>query len=481
MSTLPTVLSASGAVPLTPLFIQQKLINDVLKTNPGVTATLPGSMLDDITGTDVAAIALCDQSKVDLINSLTPYGANAFLLVQLGNIYGVRRGTATNGSVYCLFTGTPGFVIGVGFTVSDGSHQYSVQDGGIIATYGTVSLYCVATVSGTWAIPAGTVTTFVTSVPSTITLSVTNPNAGIPSAGAQTEESFKTQVLQAGIAPSTGAMTYCKSQIQNVPGTINRLVAIQQVSTVFRIIVGGGDPYSVAYAIFKSLFNFGNFVGSEAIAISGITQANPGIVDTFPIVHGLVTGQYGVFSGIVGMTELNNVTGPEYTVVVLSPYTFSLKLSGIPVDTMAYIPYSSGGFFTPDIGSAYTQTITINDYPDNYQVTFVTPPLQQLGIVANWLTTQPNFTSDVAIAQLAIPALITYINGLPVGYSVNALELQYIFITAIAPILASQYVSAVTFSFTLNGRVAIPVGNILIGDPQGYFNTDSASIKVIQG
>ena len=203
MSTLPTVLSASGAVPLTPLFIQQKLINDVLKTNPGVTATLPGSMLDDITGTDVAAIALCDQAKVDLINSLTPYGANAFLLVQLGNIYGVRQGTATNGSVYCLFTGTPGFVIGVGFTVSDGSHQYSVQDGGIIATSGTVSLYCVATVSGTWAIPAGTVTTFVTSVPSTITLSVTNPNAGIPSAGAQTEESFRAQVLQAGIATST--------------------------------------------------------------------------------------------------------------------------------------------------------------------------------------------------------------------------------------------------------------------------------------
>jgi hypothetical protein len=481
MSTLPTVLSASGAVPLTPLFIQQQLIDNVLSTNPGVVATLPGSMLDDITGTNVASIALCDHAKVDLINSLTPYGANSFLLTQLGNIYGVHIGIASNGSVYCLFTGTPGFVIGVGFTVSDGSHQYSVQDGGIVSTDGTVSLYCVATVSGSWAIPPGTVTTFITSVPSTITLTVTNPNAGIPSAGAQSLESFRAQVLQAGIAPSIGSMTYCKAQIQNVPGTINRLVSIQQANTVYRIIVGGGDPYSVAYAIFKSLFNFGNFVGSESIAISGITKANPGIVDTYPIVHGLITGQLGIFTGIVGMTELNNVTAPEYSIVVLSPYTFSLERAGTPVDTSSYTPYSSGGFFIPDTGSAYTQTITIQDYPDNYQVTFVTPPLQQLGMIVNWRTSQPNFTSDVAIAQLAIPALISYVNGLPVGYTVNALELQYIFITAITPILASQYVSAVTFSFTLNGRVAIPIGNVLVGDPQGYFNTDSASIKVIQG
>lgn len=89
MSTLPVVLDKSGLQPQSPLSLRAQLLALVAATNPGYTANLPGSLIEDISSTDVAALALIDSARVELVNSLTPYGANAFLLLQLGNIYGV--------------------------------------------------------------------------------------------------------------------------------------------------------------------------------------------------------------------------------------------------------------------------------------------------------------------------------------------------------------------------------------------------------
>lgn len=478
--TLPIVITKAGLQPQTPAALLSKLLAAVSAINPGYTANLPGGLIEDISSTDVYAIAQCDSAMVDLVNSLTPYGINESLLTQLGSVYGQVLGTATNSSVYCLFTGTPGYVIQVGFTVSDGTYQYVVQDGGIVAASGVVLLYCVASSTGTWAIPAGTVTTLITSVPSPYTLTVTNPNAGIPSTGAQNMESYRAQVLQAGIAPSIGSVSYLKTNLQAVPGVVQRLVSVQPVGGNFRIICGGGDPYSIAYAIFISLFDYNNLTGSEPITISGITKANPGVINTFPIVHGLTTGQSILITGVAGMTQVNNVTAPEYTVVVLTPYTFSLKRSGTPVDTSAYGTYTSGGLVTPDIGSSFTQSISVINYPNTYPIVFVTPPAQNLSIIATWQTSAINFTSDAAVAQLSVPAMIDYVNALPVGYAVNVMELQTIWAESVATILPAQFISQLTFSFSIGGVIATPVSNLLSGDSQGYFQTSSTLISTVR-
>ena len=85
--------------------------------------------------------------------------SNAFLLSLLGGVSGLTPGSVTNTSVYVTFSGPPGFVIVKGFTVSDGSFQYIVQDGGIIGASGvSLQLFCIAVQSGFWAVPAGTVT-----------------------------------------------------------------------------------------------------------------------------------------------------------------------------------------------------------------------------------------------------------------------------------------------------------------------------------
>src|SRR3974390_1288942 len=144
--TIPTVMTKDGLAPIPPLTLLSTLLAAVASVRPGYTA-LPASLIEDVSSTDVGALTGMDQMRVDLINSLTPFGANEFILNQLGaGVYGVFRGGPTNTSVFFVFSGTVGFVISRGFTVSDGNHQYTVQDGGIIGSGGSSPpLFAVAT------------------------------------------------------------------------------------------------------------------------------------------------------------------------------------------------------------------------------------------------------------------------------------------------------------------------------------------------
>jgi hypothetical protein len=93
-----------------------------------------------------------------------------------------------------------------------------------------------------------------------------NPLAGTPSTGAQSVESYRSQILQAGLAASQGITRFLKTQLENVAGVQARLISVVQDSTNWKVIVGGGNPYQVAYAIYKSLFDISNLVGSATTA-----------------------------------------------------------------------------------------------------------------------------------------------------------------------------------------------------------------------
>src|SRR3979409_872836 len=108
---LPVVLGPDGMIPAAPADLHQQLLDAVGLLSPGYEGRLPGSLVEDITSTDVGAIVICDQARVEVVNSLTPRGANAFLLNQLGQIYGVTPGAPTNTSAFVVFTGTIGYII----------------------------------------------------------------------------------------------------------------------------------------------------------------------------------------------------------------------------------------------------------------------------------------------------------------------------------------------------------------------------------
>jgi hypothetical protein len=474
--TIGLNVTAAGAQPTPPTTLWANLIQQVSAINPGYTV-LPGGLIEDLASTATYAIALCDSAAVETINSITPFGANAYLLNELGSIYGVPQGTTTNTSVYVVFTGTVGFQIPPGFLVSDGTYQYQVQDGGIIQTAGTSqALYCVATQSGSWAVPANTVRSIISSVPVSVTLSVTNPQVGTPSAGAQTQAQYAALVLQAGLVSGQGNASMAKTMLANVPGVQPRLIACKQAPAGgWEVICGGGDPYAVAEAIYNSGLDISTLVKST-ISVTGITNANPGVVTT-NINHGFTTGQNNVrITGVVGMSGVNNPTGGTYTVTVLSPTTFSFG-----VNTTSSGSYTSGGVVTPN---ARNISVNINSYPDTYTVPFVNPPAQTTIVQLSWNTISPNYVSATAFAQLSTTAIVNYINAIPVGAPVNLFALQTDVIESVLSLFNNNpaLISTLNFTVTVNGIEEVPSSgtSLIYGDPESYFTITSSNVSVTQ-
>ncbi len=469
---LPLIMTINGPQPTPPATLQNSIINQVAALSPGYTATLPGILIEDISSTDVAACSLMDSARVETVNSLTPYGANAFLLNELGQIYGVSPGAASNTSVQIVFNGPPGFVIQQYFLVNDGTYTYQATDGGIILSTGqSPPLNFVALESGSWAVLPGTVTNLSSSVPQAVLnypLTCSNPLAGIPGQTAQCIGSYRAQVLGAGLAAGLGMPSYTKTQLLGVAGVQSRLISIQQQSPGWKIIVGGGDPYAVADAIFAGVLDVSNLVGSTMTVVN-ITQAANGVITTL-LNHGYSNGQIVQVFGITnGMTGINGV---PLTVTVIDEKNFYTGVS-----TTLFGSYTGGGYLLPNFRN---QTISLNNYPDTYNITFVTPPLQTVTMTILWDTIATNFLNEAAIAQLAAPAVASYINSIPVGQPINLYQLQSAFQDAVVPVLSPQLLTTLNFQVDINGIGVLPVTGtgMIQGDPESYFYTEPTGTQI---
>jgi hypothetical protein len=313
----------------------------------------------------------------------------------------------------------------------------------------------------------------ITSVPNTVTLSVNNPSAGIPSQAAQTEADYRSDVLQAGLAACTGLTTMLKTALRNVSGVQQRLISAIQLPNNggWEIIVGGGDPFQVAKAIFDSGIDIATLVGST-LAISGATQANPCVITTDQN-HGFASGQVIGIAGVLGMVQLNGTT-PAITVI--DQKTFSLN----GVNSTGFGAYISGGVITPNNRNI---VVSINDFPDSYTIPYVTPPQQNVIIALIWNTSSPNFVSGTAVQQAAQPAIAAYINGITVGQPINIFQLESTFKTAVAAILDPNLITRMVFTVTINGIPTPPIAGtgIVEGDSESFFLTTASAIAIVQG
>jgi Ubiquitin-activating enzyme E1 FCCH domain/Baseplate J-like protein len=478
MTSLPLIMGPQGLVPISPTQLRQMLVQLVSSTNPDYTANLPSSLIEDVVSTDVGALVIANQFLVDLINSVSPYYANPFILKQLGvDIYGIQPQVATNTSVNVVFQGTPGFIIIPGFTISDGTYQYICTEGGIIGTNKqSLPINAVATIGGSWAVPSGAVNVLITSVPSNVELTVINPTEGTPATSSEDMTSFQQRVFTAGLAASTGMDRYLKTKLWNIPGVQNRLVSVRQnlSNSKYQIIVGGGDPYQVAWAIYYALFDVQS-LDAPGIYIDSITNTNP-IMVTTATNHNLVSGMIETISGCIGMYALN---GNSYPVTVVSPMTFTIPVDG--TNTVTYYPYSNGGVVNPN---PILQKVYINSYPDTYLIPFILPAQQYVNIVVTWNTNAPNYVSDTAVAQAVQPAIMNYINNLPVGdTAINLLSLADEFIDALETpnILPTEYITVLDWAISFDGQQQFPEPGtqVIYGDPNSYFYTDVTQIIVV--
>lgn len=271
-TAVPLVMAANGPQPTPPATLNADLIAGVAAEVPDYTANLPGLLIEDLSSTATGALVAIDQARVDAVSSVTPYGANAYVLGQQGIMLGVPQGKPTNTSVNVVFTDTlaPGYVFPAGFVVGDGTYQYVLQDGGIIQSGGSTSaLYAVANQSGSWSVPAGSVNQVITSLPSPYNaqITVTNPVAGTPgNPSAESVQSYRARIIQANQVAGQGTPAYITTLLQAIPNVTPRLVSVLQSTFGWEILCGGGDPYAVAFAIYKGTLDLSTIVGSVTSA-----------------------------------------------------------------------------------------------------------------------------------------------------------------------------------------------------------------------
>ena len=80
---------AAGPVPQTAESLREQLVAEAVPLSPGLTTDLPGSLIEDIVSTDVGALLVCDQARVDLINSVGPLKTNLTMLNLLAQQSGI--------------------------------------------------------------------------------------------------------------------------------------------------------------------------------------------------------------------------------------------------------------------------------------------------------------------------------------------------------------------------------------------------------
>lgn len=324
MSDLSVSYDAAGPVPKTSEELRADLVSRATELSPGITTDLPGSLIEDIVGTDVGALLMADQIRVDLINSVGPLKANMYMLNLLAQQSGISpQKTQGSTTVPVVFSGPAGFVVPQGFLVSDGTYTYQIADATIILSSGVSSMVTgVATNTGSWAVPVGSVNQIITSLPSGITLTCTNPVAGTPGGAPETNSEFRERVWEGQMSTVQGYPGFIRQKLTDLSNVQARLVSVVQSGNAWIVMCGGGDIYEMAGAIYKSAGDISRLKGTD-LNVTGITNANPGVVTT-DITHGFSSGQVINITGVTGMSGINNV---PLTITVLSPHTFSIGIN----------------------------------------------------------------------------------------------------------------------------------------------------------
>lgn len=474
---ITTILPKVGPIAATPEELRNALVALAVAENPGLTTNLPGTLIEDIVSTDVAALALAEQAKVETIASVSPYAANLYILNMLGQIYGVQQGVGFNTSVYVVFSGTPGLTIPFGTLVSDGTYTYTTQSASIIPSDGTSDqVYCIALQSGSWPVPANSVTTVTTSVPAGYTLTVNNPLPGIPATIEQSPENYRAQVLTAGLSDSDGMLSMVKTVVKRVPGVVENLVSIRQSDYYapprWEVIVGGGDTISVADAIWKCIGDPGVLCG----AVMQITNVTGHQIFTNLSTIGFSVGDTIYAQDVVGLTGINNT---PLTITTIYPYSFVVSQTF----TGSYV---SGGYISTSstaIELPRNVLVTVYDPPDSYDIPYVIPVQQETQVEVTWNTSSSTVIDNAAVASLATPDIQTYINNLGPGQPINFYEMQYLFQEAVVSLIPTPLITHIEFAITVNGQILTPAVNtgIVVGDPDGYYYATVADITFVRG
>ena len=537
-SSVSINITAQGAQPTPPATLLNNLLTAVAADVPNYTASLPGSLIEDLSSTAVGALVMIDQATVDLINSNTPATSNPLTLMQQGQQMGISKGKLSNSSVYCLFTGIAGYSIIAGFIVSDGTNYYTVQDNGILGNP-VASSYTASITAGVMTVasmssgqimvgdsivysgsPTGlVVSSFIGGGGGTGTYGVSSLTASASLGTAMTGPTHGTNVLYC-VANNFGTWAIPVNSVTSIISSVPTgypLTVINPVTGIIGQTAESTDLYRARILQAQTAMGTGTIpylksqiqdisgVQSRLVSVSGNSKIMVGGGDPYLIAGAILFGLFDIGNLTGSSVQSNSWTATGCTVsgnqLTIGAVTGTVEVNDIvsglnlanPTVILKFISGTPGGAGVYQINysqnipapqamtgaqSVRNQLIPIIDYPDTYWILFVVPVQQTVTITCNWSTIAPNFTANSSVQTAVATAWANYINSIAVGQDINTYELNQIFLDTVAQFVNPGFISALTITVSINGSVIAPLSGtgLVQGDQEGYFYCSSSGI-----
>lgn len=372
-------IGKTGVIKDTPTEIRDDILNQAISNVEGFT-NLPSGIQNNLIDESVIVISEIQDMLSNVMNSVSPLYANDFMVLELGAAFGLKIKDKALPNTTITFYGLAGVVIPEGLEVgnADGSKKFVTTKSDIINASGEVSIYCEGADYYDTPTPANTLNVLLNQVLNVT--SCTNLNDAIETTPAETISEFRSRFQIRALANRSGTVATLDNVLKEIEGTVDRLctykasqIVEEGVSkAVLEIIVGGGDDYSVALAIFNSILYpdilVSNPSGDETNRTININVTFNGV--DFPITYTRPKiNQLSINISLTVQSGFINIPSEAFT-LLLRPYyenyINNLKIGYVPTgysfDDLIYQCFRDNSY-SRDIITGINYTLMINGEP----------------------------------------------------------------------------------------------------------------------
>lgn len=372
-------LTSNGIIKDDPQAILDNLTSEAFKQVDGF-SNIPSGIQNNLLQESVILLSQFQDMISNMMNGISPSYANDFLILELGEAFGLKIKDKQLPNTTITFYGLPGVIIPEGVKVSnaDNSKTFITTKSDIIKENGEVSIYCEGADYYDNIAPANSLNVLVNQIQNVN--KCTNLSDTVESTPAETVSQFRERFQIKVLANKMGTAAALDYALKSVEGVNERLCTYrtsqvreeERIKAMLEIIVGGGDDYSVANAIFNSIFypdilisnpsnNETNRTVNIIVSFNGV---NFPITFTRPKIKQLtIDVSLSVQSGFINIPS-------EAMLLLLEPYfeeyVNNLKISyspnGYKFDDLIYQCFKDNNYDI-DIITGIKYTLLVNEEP----------------------------------------------------------------------------------------------------------------------
>ena len=369
----------TGVIKDDPTVIRERLLNQAIEKVEGFT-DLPSGIQNNLIDESILDIVEIQDMLSNVMNSVSPSYANDFIVKELGAAFGLKIKDKALPNTTITFYGLAGVVIPEGLEVgnADGSKKFITTKSDIINAAGQVSIYCKGADYYDTPTPANTLNVLLNQVLNVT--SCTNLNDAVESTPAETISEFRSRFQTRAQANRSGTVAALDNALKEIEGTVDRLCTYKASQiieegvkeAVIEVVVGGGDDYQVALAIFNSVLYPDIFVsnpsGDETNRTVNINVTFNSV--DFPIVYTRPKiNQLSINISLTVQSGFINIPSEAFTLLLrpyYEDYINNLKIgyspNGYAFDDLIYQCFKDN-FYSISIITGINYTLTVNDEP----------------------------------------------------------------------------------------------------------------------